>query len=333
MKNVAIHLVTWNGEAYISQLFESLVAQTYKNFCVYVWDNASKDHTVEALSKYRGHIDIEIIESDVNMYFAEGHNQLFVKTKSDFILVLNQDAYLEPTCIETLVGTLEEDPSRGVVAPRVMQFDKRTIDSLGLRVCRNRRIVELYQGEQWEDVQTHISPDVMPVFGVSAAVALYRRAALEHVAFAQDEFFDRLYTMYKEDVDLAYRLQSAGWNAAVVPDAVAYHDRSTSGSNKMGDIAASKNKIKQSDVARYHSYKNHIITLLKNLYWQNYLQDALWLEWYESKKFVWMLLFDRKTAAGLREIWDMRKEILKKRKLIRAKRTRSAAAMRTQIYL
>jgi hypothetical protein len=59
-------------------------------------------------------------------------------------------------------------------------------------------------------------------FGVAATAALYRRAALDHVATPRGIFDERLETFY-EDVDLAVRLAGGGWEAAHVPAARACH--------------------------------------------------------------------------------------------------------------
>lgn len=332
MKKLAIHLVTWNGEKYIQSLFDSLVAQTYKDFTVYVWDNNSEDATVAKIQKYQDLLDIDITVNSENINFDGGHNELYQKSKEGLLLVLNQDTYFEDTCLEKLVAAAE-DRHIGALAPRIMQWDKKTVDSLGLQVHRSRRVVERGQGEQWQELRRGYNSVVTPVFGVSAAIALYRREALDMVAFSKSEFFDSLYTFYKEDVDLAYRLQSAGWDAAVHIDAVAYHDRTTGGGKQMGDLAAAKGKNKQSKDVRYYSYRNHILTLLKNLYIQNYILDGIWIEWYEAKKLVYGLLFDRQIMKALVEIIKMRKQIAEKRQFIISKRKRDWKEFREQLYL
>lgn len=72
-------------------------------------------------------------------------------------------------------------------------------------------------------------PDVC--FGGTGAATVYRRTALEEVA-ENGHFFDERMFMYKEDIDLAYRLLSAGHLCLFVPDAVAWHARTTSKSRR-----------------------------------------------------------------------------------------------------
>ena len=69
-------------------------------------------------------------------------------------------------------------------------------------------------------------PDLTPSppspSSASPVASLYRRVAVG------SQLFDPSYFMYKEDVDLAYRLAKTGWASIIVPSAVAYHRRTFS---------------------------------------------------------------------------------------------------------
>ncbi len=177
-----------------------------------------------------------------------------------------------------------------------------TVDALGLKIFRNRRVVEQCAGEEWDTKERGWGGQTLEVFGISGAFALFRRTALQQTAFSDGTFFDRWYFMYKEDLDLAYRLRSFGLSSYVLLDAVAYHDRTGAGASELSDWAAARNKKSHSSVVRYYSYCNHLATLYKNEYWQNFILDFPWIAWYEFKKLIYFLLFDRSVPAGLREL-------------------------------
>ena len=63
------------------------------------------------------------------------------------------------------------------------------------------------------------------VFGATGAAALLRRAALDDVAYAGGEVFDEGFFAYREDADLAWRLQRRGWRCLYWPGAVGWHGR------------------------------------------------------------------------------------------------------------
>jgi GT2 family glycosyltransferase len=170
------------------------------------------------------------------------------------------------------------------------------IDAIGIRLLRNRRAVEWLTRERWakdslsKDVCEMYDKKTIEVFGVSGAFPMYRKSALDKLLLPGGNIFDPTYHSYKEDLDLAYRLRNAGYTSYVLLDAVAYHDRTAAGPKTLGDVAAAKNKRLQSKYVRFHSYKNHLRTLYKNEYWQNFLLDSPFILWFELKKFVYYLL-------------------------------------------
>lgn len=336
---VSVHVVAWNGAKYIPHLFASLRAQTFTDWELVVLDNASSDNSAELIGKELENWSgvKKFIKNSVNIGFAGGHNQLYGASNSEYFLLLNQDLFLAPDCIEQLVKIMETEKDVAVVSPRLMKWNfaeiatnglaksfSQTIDSLGLKVLRNRRVVEIGGGEEWPNLESQ----AVRVFGVSGTMPLFRRSAIKTVEFSPTEFFDRSYFMYKEDVDLAFRLQSAGFAAAVVTGAVAYHDRTAAGPRELSDAAAAINKKNQSQVVKYNSVKNQLLTLYKNEYWQNTMLDFPWILWYELKKWIWHLLFDWQALTSHREIWRLRKEMYAKRQLIKSKRKVSWRHMR-----
>lgn len=342
---LSIHLVTWNGEQYIPYLFESLRKQTYTNWSLYILDNGSTDQTVQKIKHELATLDVphSIITRENNIGFAAGHNILFQKSESELQLILNQDMFLEPHCFERLVAFMHSHPDVAAAAPRLMRWDfdqkeqgiektlSTNVDALGMTVSRSRRILEQYSGLSWDTLhkKLHTQEDVLSVFGVSGALALYRSAALRSVAFDDRTVLDESYGSYKEDVDLAFRLQSAGHSSAIVLSAAAYHHRSSAGPKSMSDMDAAKNKQEQEQHVRYHSYKNHLMTLYKNEYWQNVVLDLPFILFFEIKKLIWLLCFDRRVLAGIEDIWRMRHKLKKKRAYIFNKRMATYAAIRT----
>lgn len=327
---LTLQLVTYNSQKYIPYLFRSLRAQTYIDWELLILDNGSVDKTVEIVQNETKNITqcSKIIISTENSGFAGGHNHLFKQTSSEFILLLSNDVYLLPDCIEKLITFLDNHPDVSVVAPRIMKWNfeilkentnnlfssfTNHVDSLGLKVFRNRRVTEWYQREDWKNIN-YIFKDQqsISVFGVSGALPVYRRSILESINRNKD-IFDHLFAAYKEDVDLAFRLRQAGLNSRVVLDALAYHDRQAAGSRSLSDWSASWNKMTQSSTIKYYSYRNHLMMLYKNEYWQNTILDFPWIFWYELKKFVYFLLFDRAVLTGLIYIWGNRAKLKESR--------------------
>lgn len=347
-KKVSVQLVTWNGEQYIPYLFDSLRKQTFDNWKLNIFDNDSSDGTVEAIGKELKNLDIDyhFQKNDENTGFAPGHNTLFQETNSEYFLLLNQDIYLQPDCLENLAKFLDNNQDASAVSPRLMRWrfddlengaldedllkDSFTdqVDALGMKVFRNRRVIEQHTQKNWGNLKDGFDSDTIEVFGVSGAFPMFRRKEIEEVAFDNGSFLDEDYHSYKEDVDLAFRLQSSDNKSYVILDTVAYHDRSAAGPEDTGMIKAIKNKLDQSDWVKKHSYKNHLMTLFKNEYWQNFVLDFPFIFWYELKKFLWYLFFDPKVLKGLATAWSLKDKMKDKREQIKEKRVKSYKEIR-----
>ena len=353
MKKLSINLVVYNGAPYIPFVLASLKNQTFKDFEMIIVDNASTDGTVELVKKELDGSGIEyrLIQNNENLGFSCGHNQAHKETRTPYFAILNADMHLMADTLEKIVNFLDAHTDTAAVAPRLMRWDfalTRTameamanreeavrqgftsqIDAIGIRLFRNRRAVEWLTRQDWAkdsasvDVQKIYDKNVLEVFGVSGAFVIYRKNVVDNVLLPGGNMFDPTYHSYKEDLDLAYRLRNAGFMSYVILDAVVYHDRHGAGPKQMSDWAALKNKSSQSFFISFHSYKNHLRTLYKNEYWQNYLIDFPLIFWYELKKFNYLLLTNPKVVfKGWAEIIknfkytrEARRAVVKSRKM------------------
>ena len=324
MTKLSVHLVTWNGAKYIPYLFASLRKQTYKDWELLVIDNNStKDNTADLIEQELKNFPVpaRLIRNEKNLGFAGGHNQAMRMTDALYFQLLNQDMHLAPDYFEKVVAVMDAHPEAGTGQGLLLRWDFNAnthtdlIDTIGLKVMRNRRVVDFRTGEIYGGPSSEASedgPHVFEVFGVSGALPIYRRKAIEGVMF-ENQMFDEDFFMYKEDVDLAFRLRSAGWKAYVATSARAWHDRTAAGPREMSDEAAIKNRKARPTYVNYYSYRNHLVVLLKNEHRANFVKDWLWILWYELKKFLYLLITDWGTLKGLRDIQRMWPRIKAKR--------------------
>src|SRR5207253_1928531 len=123
----------------------------------------------------------------------------------DVVELLNDDTEVQPGWADAALRHFA-DPSIGAVAPLVLQWpDGTVIDSAGDRYYVGGIAGKRCQGETLDEA--HLQP--RRVLGASASSGFYRRAALDRVGLLPESFGS-----YFEDVDLALRLQRAGFQAA-----------------------------------------------------------------------------------------------------------------------
>ena len=335
MARLSVHLVAWNGAKYIPYLFESLRKQTYKDWELLAIDNNSqKDNTADLIEQELKNFTIpaRLIRNKENNGFAGGHNQgVQMSLRStgrpsasqwgpEYIQLLNQDIYLAPDYFARVVAMMDAHPEAGAGQGLLLRWHNPTqpplnlrggeeglsdvVDTMGLKVMRNRRVVDFRTGEDAEGLSFSIikdSPLAVAVFGVSGALPIYRRKAIEDIAF-EGNMFDDEFGSYKEDVDLAFRLRSAGWKAYVATSACAWHDRTAAGPQEITDRAALHNRKGRPNYVNYYSYRNHLVVLLKNEHRANFAKDWPWILWYEFKKCVYLFFTDWGTLKGLQDI-------------------------------
>jgi GT2 family glycosyltransferase len=134
--------------------------------------------------------------------------------------------------------------------------------------------------------------------------------------------------MYKEDVDLAWRLQLAGYSAWYLPSAEAYHYRSAFGHAEFNHLITIKDRRRKSKFVNRLSYKNHWLVLVKNEFWSNFLLHLPWIIFYELKKFVYVLVLEVGTLKSVGEFFRLLPNIRDKRKQIKILRRVGAKEIR-----
>jgi GT2 family glycosyltransferase len=212
--------------------------------------------------------------------FVRAVNDGFRHTRAPYVLIGNDDLMVSPTYVRELVDALRRHPRAAVVGGKIRRMDKiqkptQIIDSAGIVMGRNRRATN--RGEGMTDDGRF--DDETEVFGISGAGLMVRRQALDSAVFRAG-IFDESFFMYKEDVDLAWRLRLLGWECWYVPTALAFHgrtSRSTGGAYRQNAAELAKIERKKPEYVRLHSMKNQWLMLVKNEQARNFARDAPWI--------------------------------------------------------
>lgn len=360
MKNfapVTISVINYNDRKFIFQAIESAVKQTYPNLEIIITDNLSTDGTREEIeanipkweemrkglanisNEGERNFNIIYIKSEENSGFGRPHNQAIRVGRGQFFLLLNSDAILMPNFVEEVMKAFEEDPKVGAIQGKLLRYDfnkgelfKDTedpslnrIDTVGLQVFKNRRIVCIGQGTadrgQYEKV--------MEVFGADGAVPTYRKETLESIKLPiwdradkkkmnEYEYFDEDFFMYKEDVDLAWRIRLAGWKAIYVPTAVAYHGRGSGDSMAKSYKKIIEERRKINPRAKYYSFLHQRLMQIKDdspslLFTKHFPSFII----KEVGAWGYMAIYERFTFKLVKDFRRLVPVFTKKRKLVK----------------
>jgi hypothetical protein len=217
----AVVLVSYNGAAYLPRCLEALGQQAYRDFEVILVDNASSDDTLAiARANARNLPRLTIISLSENRGFAGGNNAALseVSPLTEFVVLLNTDAFPEKEWLGSLVEAPKQDDQVGLATGKILDAASPhridacgdVLNSFGVPRSRGRGASrDRYEGTDC-------------VFGACGASLLIRASLLRELGY----LFDEDLFCYGEDVDLAYRVQSRGYRCLYVGDAVSYHMRS-----------------------------------------------------------------------------------------------------------
>jgi GT2 family glycosyltransferase len=214
---VLIIIVTFNGMRWLPRCLDSAVHQSV-SADILVVDNQSTDGTQAYITD--AFSNIHLIESKVNLGFGKANNlgiAYGLKNGYDYFFLLNQDAYLEPDTIETLIKVQQLNPDFGILSP--VQYD-------GTGTDMDHKFKVLFKSSK--NCKLHpaaLLPPGKPVKlftakFVMAAFWLMSRACVERVGQ-----FDEIFNHYGEDNDYLNRVWFHRFKVGIVGNCNGFHDR------------------------------------------------------------------------------------------------------------
>lgn len=133
---VSVLTPVYNGEKYIEECIESVLAQKYTNWEYVIVNNCSTDGTPSILQKYAA-LDkrIKIHNNEEFLRHLENGNKAFqlMSEKSKYCKVVHADDWLFPECILKMVEIGEEYPSTGIISSYRLAGSKVNLDGLPYR--------------------------------------------------------------------------------------------------------------------------------------------------------------------------------------------------------
>ena len=195
---VSILMNCYNGERFLRESIESVIAQTYKNWELIFWDNRSNDNSAEIFKSYDNK-RLKYYLSPEHTDLGGGRARAWVYLTGDFIAVLDVDDVWLPLKLEKQLP-LFEDPEVGIVISDTLFFNETTEK-------------QLYAGEYpptgW------VFDRLMLSYYVSLETLIIRKSAVSSLPRAFDPDFS-----FIADFDLVVRL-SRICKLGLVPEVLA----------------------------------------------------------------------------------------------------------------
>ncbi len=155
-----------------------------------------------------------VLREPENLGFAGGVAHGIADSSGEWVLLVNDDAELEPGALAALLAAGRSAADVGTTTAQVRFHRRRDlINTAGLELDRLGVAYDRCAGAPARE-----GGEVEEVFGASGCVVLYRRTMLDAVGG-----FDASFFAFGEDADVAWRARMAGWRCLYAPSAVAYH--------------------------------------------------------------------------------------------------------------
>ena len=131
MSMVTIVMSAYNGEKYIREQIDSILASTYQDFDIFITDDVSKDSTLSILKEYEAkHPDkIRVCQNEKNLGYILNFLTGICRTTSEYIMLCDQDDVWKPDKIEkTLVRLKKMEARYGKNIPNAVFSDAVVVD-------------------------------------------------------------------------------------------------------------------------------------------------------------------------------------------------------------
>jgi GT2 family glycosyltransferase len=255
MADISIVIVTWNTKKIAGECLDSLRQSLGPlSMEVIVVDNASSDGTADAIAEH--YSEVKLIRNDSNMGFARANNIGIRASSGKYVCLINSDVVVPDHCLETMFRYMEQQPSIGVLGPKMRLADGSIGDScmrfptVGNWFCRALALDSLFKhfglfgGFLMTDFRYDRLADVDILTGWFWMV---RREALNQAGLLDERFF-----MYGEDIEWCRRFHDFGWRVVFYPDAEAIHYCGASSANAPTRFYVEMERADLQYFERYH---------------------------------------------------------------------------------
>jgi len=123
----------YNGEAFLHECIESVLAQIYSNWVYTIVNNCSTDRTLQIAEQYAERdCRIRIHNNENFLRVIDNHNLAYslMPPESKYCKPLMADDWLYPECLSKMVRIAEQEPSIGLVC--ACAFDGKHMEGEGL---------------------------------------------------------------------------------------------------------------------------------------------------------------------------------------------------------
>ena len=224
---VLVIIVTYNAMRLVDRCLGSLRSSLFVPD-VFVVDNGSTDGTQEYIQK--NYSEYIFIQSKENLGFGKANNMGLQYAKDnnyDYVYLLNQDAWIFPDTLGTLIEISKRNPEYGILSPFQMEANLEHIDKVF------KGVVCSWQSSPYllDDLYLKKDNEIISVEFIMAAHWFITRQC-----FLKVGGFSPTFPHYGEDHNYIHRAHFWGFRIGLTPALQVVHDRESRSDSRRKQI-------------------------------------------------------------------------------------------------
>jgi glycosyltransferase involved in cell wall biosynthesis len=133
---ISLIVTVYNRAHYLSLTLDSILAQTYADFELLIWDDGSDDHSVAVAQAYARRDDRIRIVAASHQGFPGSIRDAVARTTAPYVGWVDSDDLLAPTALAETIAVLNAHPNIGLVYTNHIIIDEHGNDKGLGRLCR-----------------------------------------------------------------------------------------------------------------------------------------------------------------------------------------------------
>jgi GT2 family glycosyltransferase len=250
MSKIGLVTVLYNSDSVLEGFFRSLSSQTFKDYHLYLVDNAPSFNTnnlIMDLTKRYPISSYTHIKNEKNLGVAEGNNQginLSVNLGCTHTLLLNNDIEFSQDFLLHDMIKYSLDFKEYLIIPKILYYETCKVWMAGGDLRKSRGTVRHFGDGDTDGIKYSKSG----YFAYAPTCFML----IDNIVFQQIGIMDEKYFVYYDDTDFILRATNADFRVFLMPSLIVLHkvSSSTGGSESLFSI--------------YYSNRNRIYFLRKN---------------------------------------------------------------------
>ena len=227
-------IVSHNGAMWLPEVVASLAKQRREIDQLIAIDTGSEDSSVKLLKS----AGIPTVVTDRETGFGAAINEALAHSKlrrapegcTEWLWLIHDDCAPAAHALGELLSAVDERPSVAMAGPKLRGWhDRNHLLEVGVSIAGNGA---RWTGLEYREQDQGQHDNINEVLAVSTAGALIRRDVFDELGG-----FDPELSLFRDDVDLGWRMHIAGHSVIAVPSAIAFHAEAASNERRQIDVA------------------------------------------------------------------------------------------------